>query len=107
MQTSGDESNLEETQMPGRARGPRVPGERRELAVRDRLAAPDGLESAGTVAVEPGRLESQRDIREVVHRPVEVRDQPSREDVAGVVRFLCSDDAGYLTGQVISVDGGG
>ena len=29
------------------------------------------------------------------------------EDVAGVVRFLCSDEAGYLTGQVISVDGGG
>jgi 3-oxoacyl-[acyl-carrier protein] reductase len=29
------------------------------------------------------------------------------EDVSGVVRFLCSDEAGYLTGQVISVDGGG
>jgi len=29
------------------------------------------------------------------------------EDVAGVVRFLCSPEAGYLTGQVISVDGGG
>jgi len=29
------------------------------------------------------------------------------EDVAGVVRFLCSDEAGYLTGQIIAVDGGG
>jgi 3-oxoacyl-[acyl-carrier protein] reductase len=29
------------------------------------------------------------------------------EDVAAVVRFLCSEDAGYVTGQVISVDGGG
>ncbi len=28
------------------------------------------------------------------------------EDVAGLVSFLCSDDAGYITGQVISVDGG-
>ena len=28
------------------------------------------------------------------------------EDVAGVVAFLCSEEAGYLTGQVISVDGG-
>jgi NAD(P)-dependent dehydrogenase (short-subunit alcohol dehydrogenase family) len=29
------------------------------------------------------------------------------EDVAGVVRFLCSEAAGYLSGQVITVDGGG
>lgn len=29
------------------------------------------------------------------------------EDVAAVVRFLCSEQAGYVTGQVIAVDGGG
>jgi 3-oxoacyl-[acyl-carrier protein] reductase len=29
------------------------------------------------------------------------------EDVARVVRFLCSEDAGYVTGQVIAVSGGG
>ncbi len=28
------------------------------------------------------------------------------EEVASVVRFLCSDDASYITGQVISVNGG-
>jgi 3-oxoacyl-[acyl-carrier protein] reductase len=28
------------------------------------------------------------------------------EDVAGVVSFLCSENASYITGQVISVDGG-
>lgn len=28
------------------------------------------------------------------------------EEVAGVVNFLCSDDAAYITGQVISVNGG-
>jgi 3-oxoacyl-[acyl-carrier protein] reductase len=28
------------------------------------------------------------------------------EEVAKVVRFLCSDDASYITGQVIGVNGG-
>ena len=28
------------------------------------------------------------------------------EEVATVVRFLCSQDASYMTGQVISVNGG-
>lgn len=29
------------------------------------------------------------------------------EDVGAVVRFLCSEGAGYVTGQVVTVDGGG
>ena len=28
------------------------------------------------------------------------------EDVAGLVAFLASDDAAYITGQAVSVDGG-
>ncbi len=28
------------------------------------------------------------------------------EDVSGVVTFLCSNAAGYVTGQVINIDGG-
>jgi len=28
------------------------------------------------------------------------------EDTAAAVAFLCSDDAAYITGQVIAVDGG-
>jgi len=28
------------------------------------------------------------------------------EDIAAATAFLCSDDAGYITGQVIGVNGG-
>jgi 3-oxoacyl-[acyl-carrier protein] reductase len=28
------------------------------------------------------------------------------ENVAGAVRFLCSDDAAFITGEVLLVDGG-
>jgi len=28
------------------------------------------------------------------------------EDVAEAVAFLCSDGAGYITGQVLTIDGG-
>jgi NAD(P)-dependent dehydrogenase (short-subunit alcohol dehydrogenase family) len=40
----------------------------------------------------------QRDI------PLRRFGQPS--EVASVIRFLCSDDASYITGQTITIDGG-
>jgi 3-oxoacyl-[acyl-carrier protein] reductase len=29
------------------------------------------------------------------------------EEVSGIVAFLCSDRASYITGEIINVDGGG
>jgi len=44
----------------------------------------------------------QERIREMI--PMRRVGEP--EEVARVVRFLCSSDASYITGQVISVNGG-
>jgi enoyl-[acyl-carrier protein] reductase III len=40
----------------------------------------------------------------IEHTPLKRLGQP--EDLARVVRFLCSEDAGWVTGQVIVADGG-
>jgi 3-oxoacyl-[acyl-carrier protein] reductase len=36
--------------------------------------------------------------------PMQRYGQPS--EVASVIRFLCSDDASYVNGQTITIDGG-
>jgi 3-oxoacyl-[acyl-carrier protein] reductase len=45
-------------------------------------------------------------VREDLLRGVPLGRMGRPEEVAGVVRFLCSDAAAYVTGQIISVDGG-
>ena len=52
-----------------------------------------------------GRAPAGEFYREVVSRiPLGRAGQP--EDVAGLVAFLASDDAAYITGQAIHVNGG-
>jgi len=63
-------------------------------------------------AVAPGFIETDmtatlpEDIRKDLLRQIPLARLGSPKDVADVVKFLASDSAGYLTGQVLHVDGG-
>ena len=59
--------------------------------------------------VAPGLIETEmlRDFpREMIKQIIPMGRTGLPEEVAKVVRFLCSDDASYITGQVIPVNGG-
>lgn len=60
-------------------------------------------------AVAPGLIETDmtRDVpRDQLKQLIPMNRMGTPEEVARVVRFLCSDDAAYITGQVIGVNGG-
>lgn len=60
-------------------------------------------------AVSPGFIETEMTDglpKEKILPMIPVGRMGTARDVAGVVRFLCSEDAGYITGQVLSVNGG-
>jgi 3-oxoacyl-[acyl-carrier protein] reductase len=59
-------------------------------------------------AVAPGFIETEmtKDIPEAAIDAIPARRVGAPEDVAAAVRFLASDDAGYVTGTTLFVDGG-
>lgn len=63
-------------------------------------------------AVAPGFIETEmtqnlpESVREVFMQNTPMKKFGVPEDIASVVAFLASDDASYITGQVIGVDGG-
>ena len=64
-------------------------------------------------AVSPGLVETDMTIRELQSKEgiKKIRENPiervgSTEDIASMVGFLASDEAGYVTGQTINVNGG-
>ncbi|WP_420265323.1 beta-ketoacyl-ACP reductase [Candidatus Magnetominusculus dajiuhuensis] len=58
-------------------------------------------------AIETDMLDAMKDTaREELRRNIPLRRFGRPEEVASVVRFLASEEAGYITGEVISVTGG-
>ncbi len=63
-------------------------------------------------AVAPGYITTEmterlpQEVKEEMLKQVPLGRPGKPEDVAGVVAFLCSDDASYITGEIIRVDGG-
>ncbi len=63
-------------------------------------------------AVAPGYIETEltsalpANARELILANTPLRRLGSPEDVAGAVRFLCSDAAAFVTGEILLVDGG-
>lgn len=74
----------------------------KELAsrnVRVNAVAPGFIETAMTAAL-------PEKVREAVQGQIPLARFGAAEDVANAVVWLCTDDAAYITGQVINVDGG-
>ncbi|MBQ3424960.1 MAG: 3-oxoacyl-[Clostridia bacterium] len=74
----------------------------RELAGRNvtcNAVAPGFIETPMTAAMNQDALEE-------ACRSIPLRRMGKPEDVAAAVAFLASDDAGYITGSVLNVDGG-
>lgn len=74
----------------------------RELAsrgVRANAVAPGFIETAMTQKL-------SEEVREAARASIAMRALGSPADVAAAVSFLASDDAAYVTGQVLAVDGG-
>lgn len=63
-------------------------------------------------AIAPGFIETAmtaklpENVREAAKEGIAMRSFGSPDDVAKLVTFLASDDAGYITGQTVAVDGG-
>jgi 3-oxoacyl-[acyl-carrier protein] reductase len=76
------------------------------------LARELGSRNIRVNAVAPGWIDTAmtdslpESVREAILKQIPLGRLGKAEDVAGAVVFLCSDEASYITGQVLTVDGG-
>jgi 3-oxoacyl-[acyl-carrier protein] reductase len=63
-------------------------------------------------AIAPGYIQTDMtdilsdEVKEVIKNQIPMKRLGRPEDVANIVAFLCSEEADYITGQIIHVDGG-
>ncbi|MCR9214735.1 MAG: SDR family oxidoreductase [Proteobacteria bacterium] len=78
------------------------------------LACKLGADNIRVNAVAPGLVDREEGMkisdtpknRQIIEAVVPLRRAASAREIGKTVSFLCSDDASYLTGQTITVDGG-
>jgi NAD(P)-dependent dehydrogenase (short-subunit alcohol dehydrogenase family) len=72
--------------------------------IRVNCVCPGWIDSGFNVPILEGV--SDEELAEAIHRSVPMGRQGVPEEIAAVVAFLVSDDAAYVTGQALAVDGG-
>ena len=78
----------------------------RRLAIACLLALPGVLVAPGPVETAMAKKVHSAAIRKDYHDAVPLARYGTEEEIAEAVLFLCSDQARYVTGQVLAVDGG-
>ncbi|MEM8978404.1 MAG: SDR family oxidoreductase [Pseudomonadota bacterium] len=71
-----------------------------EFGVRANCVCPGPVRTKLAMAVH------SQEIIEAYHDAIPLNRYGSEDEIAGLIAFLCSEDASYITGQVIAADGG-